>query len=115
MNRPTNTTTEVHTEQTTKEDLSNEARVKAGYKKTKLGWIPMDWGIFTFSDIADKKVKWSITGGPFGSDLKAEHYREKGVRIIQLQNIGDGKFKNNYKIYTSLEKADELKACNIFP
>lgn len=64
---------------------------------------------------ADKKVKWSITGGPFGSDLKSEHYTEEGVRIIQLQNLGDGKFLNENKVYTSEAKADELLACNIFP
>ena len=37
------------------------------------------------------------------------------MQIIQLQNIGDGSFNSNYKIYTSEEKADSLKKCNIFP
>ena len=96
-----------------KTDINN--KVKKGYKQTKLGWIPEDWSVCTFSDIADKEVKWSITGGPFGSNLKAEHYREDGVRIIQLQNIGDGDFRGGYKIYTSKDKADELIACNIYP
>jgi len=66
-------------------------------------------------DIADKSIKWSFTGGPFGSNLKAEDYTKEGVRIIQLQNIGDGVFNNEYKIYTSEEKADELISCNIYP
>ena len=88
---------------------------KEGYKQTKLGLIPEDWDVCTFIDIADKKVKWSITGGPFGSNLKAEHYKEEGIRIIQLQNIGDGEFRDTSKIYTSTDKADELIACNIFP
>ncbi|GAB1452700.1 hypothetical protein MASR2M47_27560 [Draconibacterium sp.] len=65
-------------------------------------------------DTADKKVKWSFTGGPFGSNLKASDYTTKGIRIIQLQNIGDGEFNDNYKIYTSEEKADELVSCNIY-
>lgn len=63
---------------------------------------------------ADKNVKWSFTGGPFGSNLKASDYTESGFRIIQLQNIGDGEFNDDYKIYTSLEKADELLSCNIY-
>lgn len=88
---------------------------KTGYKETKLGLIPKDWEVCSFADIADKKVKWSITGGPFGSDLKSEHYTDEGVRIIQLQNIGDGKFLNKYKIFTSEEKANQLLGCNIFP
>ena len=74
-----------------------------------------DWEDAKFEKIADKSVKWSITGGPFGSDLKSEDYTESGVRIIQLQNIGDGIFYDDYKIYTSEEKADSLIACNIFP
>jgi len=37
------------------------------------------------------------------------------VKIIQLQNIGDGEFLDDYKIYTSEEKADELISCNIYP
>lgn len=84
-------------------------------KETKLGWIPEDWEEVTFADIADNEVKWSITGGPFGSDLKSEDFTETGVRILQLQNLGDGRFIDNYKIYTSEKKADQLKACNIFP
>lgn len=63
---------------------------------------------------ANKKVKWSFTGGPFGSNLKAEDYTPTGVRIIQLQNIGDGAFNDDNKIFTSHEKADELISCNIY-
>ena len=63
---------------------------------------------------ADKKVKWSFTGGPFGSNLKASDYTESGFRIIQLQNIGDGEFNDDSKIFTSLEKANELLSCNIY-
>jgi type I restriction enzyme, S subunit len=64
---------------------------------------------------ADKKIKWSFTGGPFGSNLKSSDYTTDGVRIIQLQNIGDGEFIDSYKIYTSEQKADELLSCNIYP
>jgi type I restriction enzyme S subunit len=60
------------------------------------------------------KVRWSFTGGPFGSNLKASDYTSEGYRIIQLQNIGDGEFYDNYKIYTSIDKAEELLSCNIY-
>ena len=73
-----------------------------------------EWVVKILIDTADKKVKWSFTGGPFGSDLKASDYTNKGIRIIQLQNIGDGEFIDEYKIYTSEEKADELLSCNIY-
>ncbi|HSV87333.1 MAG TPA: restriction endonuclease subunit S [Bacteroidales bacterium] len=72
------------------------------------------WVEKSLIDTANKKVKWSFTGGPFGSNLKASDYTADGFRIIQLQNIGDGEFNNEYKIYTSKEKADELLSCNIY-
>jgi len=73
------------------------------------------WEEITFADLADKKTQWSITGGPFGSNLKSSDYTEKGIRIIQLQNIGDGEFLDDYQVFTSLQKADELIDCNIYP
>lgn len=82
---------------------------------TEFGFLPNTWKIGQFSDFADKGIRWSITGGPFGSDLKMEDYTNEGVQIIQLQNIGDGTFNDNYKIFTSKEKADKLISCNIFP
>lgn len=77
--------------------------------------VPDGWEKYTLKQLANKSDRHSFTGGPFGSNLKVDDYTENGIRIIQLQNIGDGKFLNNYKIFTSTEKADELLSCNIFP
>lgn len=76
----------------------------------KEGWRPT-----TLGNVADPGSQWSFTGGPFGSNLKSSDYTKEGVRIIQLQNIGDGEFKDNYEVYTSPEKANELLSCNIYP
>lgn len=87
------------------------------YKDSGIEWIgeiPKHWEVNNFQILA-KDEKYSFTGGPFGSDLKFNDYTEVGVRIIQLQNIGDGLFNNGYKIFTSNEKADQLISCNIFP
>lgn len=78
-------------------------------------FIPDGWAEYKIKDTANINDRYSFTGGPFGSDLKSEDYTANGVRIIQLQNIGDGVFKNKYKIYTSEEKADALHSCNIYP
>ena len=83
------------------------------YKLTKLGHIPLDWDINPLIACADNSP-YSFTGGPFGSDLQTKDYTNEGVRIIQLQNIGDGIFLNDYKIYTSPQKANKLFSCNIF-
>lgn len=95
--------------------LAMKKMVQDGYKMTEVGVVPEDWDICLFSEVADRNKKWSITGGPFGSNLKSSDYTEEGVQIVQLQNIGDGVFHDNYKIYTSEKKANELLSCNIYP
>ena len=87
------------------------------YKDSGIEWIgeiPIRWEVRKLQFLAAKE-KYAFTGGPFGSDLKSEEYTQEGVRIIQLQNIGIGRFLNDYKIFTSNKKADELYSCNIFP
>jgi type I restriction enzyme, S subunit len=74
-----------------------------------------DWVRVYLMATVDPNKKWSFTGGPFGSNLKSEDYTKDGVRVIQLQNIGDGEFKNDYEVFTSFQKADELLSCNIYP
>lgn len=87
------------------------------YKDSGVAWIgeiPKHWE-YKNLDYTKSNDRYSFTGGPFGSDLKHNEYTKKGVRIIQLQNIGVGEFLNDYKIFTSEEKADQLSSCNIFP
>jgi len=76
--------------------------------------LPEGWSWKTIDEIKSDKP-YSYTGGPFGSDLKSSDYVKEGIRIIQLQNIGDGKFMNSYKIFTTKGKANQLLACNIYP
>lgn len=83
--------------------------------KKRLPGFTQEWTEVHFSELADDSINWSLTGGPFGSNLKAEEYTSDGVRIIQLQNIGDGYFNDDYKIFTSEKKANELLSCNIYP
>lgn len=83
--------------------------------KKRLKGFKGEWKEITLGEVADKSKKWSFTGGPFGSNLKAEDYTNDGVRIIQLQNIGDGVFHNEYQIFTTERKANELLSCNIYP
>ncbi|MFP4460294.1 MAG: restriction endonuclease subunit S [Candidatus Zixiibacteriota bacterium] len=92
-----------------------EKKIPEGYKKTEIGVIPEDWEVKKLKEVRNTLDNWSYTGGPFGSDLQTKHYTESGVRIIQLQNIGKGRFIDNVRIYTNENKADELKACNVYP
>ena len=83
--------------------------------RTRLAGFSGKWEAVQLGDVAAPNRRCSFTGGPFGSNLKSSDFTEAGIRIIQLQNIGDGEFKDNYEIYTSEAKADELTSCNIFP
>lgn len=53
--------------------------------------IPAHWRWVPLGSLAADEPR-SFTDGPFGSNLKSEHYTEAGPRVIRLQNIGDGAF-----------------------
>ncbi|MEJ7745479.1 MAG: hypothetical protein WKF61_01750 [Luteimonas sp.] len=55
----------------------------------KLPQLPEGWTWATVEQLASPEAN-SITDGPFGSNLKTEHYKDSGPRVIRLQNIGDG-------------------------
>jgi len=78
-------------------------------------WDMGEWEEIKLIDVTDKKIKWSFIGGPFGSNLKSSDYATNGIRIIQLQNIGDAEFIDDYKVFTTEQKANELLSCNIYP
>jgi type I restriction enzyme S subunit len=72
-------------------------------------------GVFENGNWEEKKIldlcdgKENIVGGPFGSNLKVEHYKSNGVPILRLQNIGKGFFIDKDIKYVSKEKAKELE------
>jgi type I restriction enzyme, S subunit len=82
--------------------------------RTRLQGFRRQWISVKLSDIADRYQRFSFVGGPFGSSLKVSDYTATGVRILQLQNIGDGVFHDEYAIFTSPSKADSLLANNIY-
>lgn len=94
--------------------IAKKRRIKEGVMQELLT-PKSDWISVKLESISDPNQKWSFTGGPFGSNLKSSDYKKNGIRIIQLQNIGDGIFYDEYQIFTSTEKADELISCNIYP
>ena len=90
-------------------------KIKHTENKTLFRSEKNSWRELKLGQIVDPSDPWAFTGGPFGSNLKVSDYTPEGVRIIQLQNIGDGVFHNDYNIFTSNKKADKLKSCNIYP
>ena len=82
---------------------------------TGLVEIPDSWNYISIYELRNKRDRYSFTGGPFGSDLKSEHYTTEGVKVLQLQDIGEGEFINKSNVFVTEEKANELSSCNIFP
>src|SRR5690606_11965116 len=60
---------------------------------TNLPELPEGWVWATVEQLAAHEPN-AITDGPFGSNLKTSHYTDAGPRVIRLQNIGDGIFKD---------------------
>jgi type I restriction enzyme S subunit len=77
--------------------------------------IPKNWAWCRLKNIASNSAN-AFVDGPFGSNLKVEHYTEnREVRLIQLNNIGDGFWRDEGKKYTTFKHAEELQRCRTFP
>ncbi|TAK86136.1 MAG: restriction endonuclease subunit S [Betaproteobacteria bacterium] len=59
---------------------------------------PKGWPTMPLRSTASK-----YSDGPFGSNLKSEHYVSSGIRVVRLQNIGVGVFLDSDKAYISAE------------
>jgi type I restriction enzyme S subunit len=79
-----------------------------------------------FGDPAINKMKWRIlpirelslrfSDGPFGSNLKTEHYSDSGIQVIRLQNIGINEFVEKDICYVNLPHYESiLKKYSCFP
>jgi len=74
------------------------------YQETPIGWIPKDWNCENIETIKD-----SLVDGPFGSNLKTEHYViDPEVRVVRLQNIVASKYNDSDKAYVSQKHANTL-------
>lgn len=64
---------------------------------------PKGWKYSTF-----KECSVRLSDGPFGSNLKSEHYVSAGIRVVRLQNIGSGNFIDKDKAYISQNHYQKL-------
>lgn len=69
--------------------------------------LPEGWCWSTVEQLAGAD-KNALCDGPFGSNLKTEHYTESGPRVVRLQNIGDGEFESA-EAHISDEHFESLK------
>lgn len=66
-----------------------------------------NWNRLKLSDLSKRKD--AIVSGPFGSNLKVSDYKEFGIPILRLQNVGKGYFINKDIKFINDTKAAELK------
>jgi type I restriction enzyme, S subunit len=72
---------------------------------------PMRWKLRTF-----KESSIILSDGPFGSNLKSEHYcDDEGIRIIRLQNIGVGKFVDTDKAFIPQDHYEKIEKYTCYP
>lgn len=70
--------------------------------------LPAGWAWSTLEGLLACEPR-AITDGPFGSNLKSAHYTDSGARVIRLQNVGDGEFRDE-RAYISREHFETLRA-----
>lgn len=56
-----------------------------------------------------------FSDGPFGSNLKSEHYTDGGIRVVRLQNIGVGAFVDRDRAFISEDHFKSLKKHECIP
>ena len=71
----------------------------SAYKDSGVGWlgdVPANWQVAQLRRMAVDRCD-----GPFGSGLKSSHYTENGIRVVRLQNIGHGEFRDSDTAFIS--------------
>lgn len=88
--------------------MKDKTETKKGYKKTKLGWIPEDWNISTFENVA------ILIRGPFGGTLKKEIFVNDGYKVYEQKHAIYNDFKLG-KYFITEQKFLELKRFAVKP
>lgn len=99
-------------------DKADALRTKRREALVQLDHLSQSIFVEMFGDPATNPKGWpwrplgslakKFSDGPFGSNLKSEHYVESGVRVVRLQNIGVGDFIDNDKAYISEEHFERI-------
>ncbi|MGI8495352.1 MAG: restriction endonuclease subunit S [Pyrinomonadaceae bacterium] len=71
---------------------------------------PMNWEVLSL-----RKISAKFSDGPFGSNLKTEHYASSGVPVIRLQNIGVGEYVESHPSFISHLHFKELSKHRCIP
>ncbi len=100
--------------ETRRKEWKGRGKYKApvDFDSAELDELPEGWAWASIDQLAAPDPN-SITDGPFGSNLKSEHYQETGPRVIRLQNIKDGDFADAYA-HITIEHFERLHKHQIY-
>jgi type I restriction enzyme S subunit len=84
------------------------------FKQTEIGKIPEEWKVLSISEMGEKD-RPAVKTGPFGTQLKTEHFRATGVPVLNIASLGDGKVEASGLFYVSEDKARELAEYKVRP
>ncbi|WP_234099334.1 restriction endonuclease subunit S [Enterobacter roggenkampii] len=89
--------------------------IPAGFKRTEIGVIPEDWTYDSLERVCPPGKKYGIVDGPFGSNLKTEHYKKSGIPIISSGFVTTGQFLADEYIFVDEEKFRQEKRSAVAP
>lgn len=106
-------------------DQADALRAKRREALAKLDELTQAIFLEMFGDPATNPKGWPLrplgeltlkfSDGPFGSNLKTEHYTETGVRVVRLQNIGVGRFLDDDRVFISGSHFEALRKHECLP
>ena len=85
----------------------------SAYKDSGVEWlgdVPANWQVAQLRRMAVDRCD-----GPFGSGLKSSHYTENGIRVVRLQNIGHGEFRDSDTAFISERHYESLGDHSVLP
>ena len=86
------------------------------FKETEIGEIPKDWDVRQVKELVDKRKKFPIVDGPFGTQLHMNEYVSKGIPVIRVINLTyEGKFSKENLVFITEEKFEQLKRSEVNP
>ena len=81
------------------------------YHETPLGMLPKGWETKSLDSVVE-----SLVDGPFGSNLKSEHYVDSSpYRVVRLQNIVEYQYNDENKAFIPVEHFEFLKRNTVYP
>lgn len=84
------------------------------FKDTRLGRVPRDWDVAPLRDYGSRDRPYLKTG-PFGSNLNQAHWVDKGVPVITIGSLGEGKFIESDLLHVSEQTARTLRSYAVVP